>query len=77
MKYAIDSMYGAGGTLIADIFTRIGVAHAQIRSNPDPLFPGINPEPIEPNIRAFSGSRNGCAGVPETIGRSSSLPAMA
>src|ERR1700689_3086377 len=25
MKFAIDSMYGAGGTLISDIFTRIGV----------------------------------------------------
>ena len=53
MKYAIDSMYGAGGTIIADIFTRIGVPHVQIRSNPDPLFPGINPEPIEPHIRAL------------------------
>ena len=53
MKYAIDSMYGAGGTIISDIFTRIGVEHIQIRSNPDPLFPGINPEPIEPNIRAL------------------------
>jgi phosphomannomutase len=46
-------MYGAGGNLIADIFTRIGVEHVQIRGNPDPLFPGINPEPIEPNIRAL------------------------
>jgi phosphomannomutase len=53
MKFCIDSMYGAGGTILADIFTRIGVAHAQIRSNPDPLFPHINPEPIEPNIRAL------------------------
>ncbi len=53
MKFCIDSMYGAGGTILADIFTRIGVAHVQIRSNPDPLFPGINPEPIEPNIRAL------------------------
>ena len=53
MNFAIDSMYGAGSTLIADIFTRIGVRHTQIRSNPDPLFPGINPEPIEPNIRAL------------------------
>jgi phosphomannomutase len=53
MKFAIDSMYGAGGTYIADIFTRLGVDHVQIRSNPDPLFPGINPEPIEPNIRAL------------------------
>jgi phosphomannomutase len=53
MKFAIDSMYGAGGTLISDIFTRIGVDHVQIRGNVDPLFPGINPEPIEPHIRAL------------------------
>jgi len=53
MKFCIDSMYGAGRTIIADIFTRIGVAHVQIRGNVDPLFPGINPEPIEPHIRAL------------------------
>ena len=53
MRFCIDSMYGAGGTILSDIFNRIGVAHIQIRSNPDPLFPGINPEPIEPNIRAL------------------------
>jgi len=53
MKFAIDSMYGAGLTYISDIFTRIGVDHFQIRGNPDPLFPGINPEPIEPHIRAL------------------------
>ena len=53
MKFAIDSMYGAGLTYISDIFTRIGVDHIQIRGNPDPLFPGINPEPIEPHIRAL------------------------
>ncbi len=52
-KFAIDSMYGAGRTIISDIFTRIGVDHIQIRGNPDPLFPGINPEPIEPHIRAL------------------------
>ncbi len=62
MKFCIDSMYGAGGTILADIFARIGVAHVQIRSNPDPLFPGINPEPIEPNIRALGEAvvANGC-----------------
>jgi len=53
MKFCIDSMYGAGGTILADIFNRIGVAHEQIRANPDPLFPGINPEPIEPHICAL------------------------
>jgi len=51
MKFAIDSMYGAGGTILSDIFERLGVEHVQIRSNPDPLFPGINPEPIEPHVR--------------------------
>jgi phosphomannomutase len=62
MKFAIDSMYGAGGTYISEIFTRLGVDHVQIRSNPDPLFPGINPEPIEPNIRALGEAAlaNGC-----------------
>jgi phosphomannomutase len=53
MKFAIDSMYGAGRTIIADIFNRIGVANVPIRSTPNPLFPGINPEPIEPHIRAL------------------------
>src|SRR5579859_2205391 len=53
MKFCIDSMYGAGRTILSKIFTRIGVDHVQIRGNPDPLFPGINPEPIEPHIRAL------------------------
>jgi phosphomannomutase len=62
MKFVIDSMYGAGGTIISDIFARMGVAHVQIRGNPDPLFPGINPEPIEPHIRALGEAvvANGC-----------------
>lgn len=52
-KFAIDSMYGAGRTILSDIFTRLGVVHIQIRSDINPLFPGINPEPIEPHIRAL------------------------
>ena len=52
-KFAIDSMYGCGRMIISDVFTRIGVEHVQIRGNIDPLFPGINPEPIEPHIRAL------------------------
>ena len=53
LKFAVDSMYGAGGTILSDIFTRIGVEHVQIRGEVNPLFPGINPEPIEPHIRAL------------------------
>ena len=62
MKFGIDSMYGAGGTIISEIFTRLGVAHVQIRGSQDPLFPGINPEPIEPHIRALGEAvvANGC-----------------
>jgi alpha-D-glucose phosphate-specific phosphoglucomutase len=52
-KFCVDSMYGAGRELIAGIFKRIGVDFVQIRGHIDPLFPGINPEPIEPNIRAL------------------------
>jgi alpha-D-glucose phosphate-specific phosphoglucomutase len=53
MRFAIDSMYGAGRTILSNIFTRLGVDHVQIRGHVDPLFPGINPEPIEPHIRAL------------------------
>jgi alpha-D-glucose phosphate-specific phosphoglucomutase len=53
LKFGIDSMYGAGRTLIAGIFDRLGVKYTQIRGEANPLFPGINPEPIEPNIRAL------------------------
>jgi phosphomannomutase len=62
MKFCVDSMYGAGGTLISDIFTRMGVKHVQIRANADPLFGGIHPEPIEPHIRALGETvvANGC-----------------
>ena len=62
MKFCVDSMYGAGGTIISNIFTRIGVKHVQIRANADPLFGGIHPEPIEPHIRALGEAvvANGC-----------------
>lgn len=53
LKFAIDSMYGAGGGILAGIFSKIGVDYVEIRSEANPLFPGINPEPIEPHIRAL------------------------
>ena len=61
-KFGIDSMYGAGRELLAGVFTRIGVDFVQIRGNVDPLFPGINPEPILPHIQALGDAvvANGC-----------------
>jgi phosphomannomutase len=50
-KFAIDCMYGAGRNVLSDIFKQRGIQHVQIRSEVNPLFPGINPEPIEPHVR--------------------------
>lgn len=52
-KFAIDCMYGAGAGILAGIFDSIGVDYVEIRAQHDPLFPGINPEPIEPHVRAL------------------------
>ena len=50
-KFAIDSMYGSGRGILAQIFTEHGIQHVAIRQEVNPLFPGINPEPIEPHVR--------------------------
>jgi phosphomannomutase len=52
-KYAIDCMYGAGRGVLAGIFARMGIDHVEIRAELNPLFPGIQPEPIPPHIRAL------------------------
>ena len=49
-KFAIDSMYGSGRGVLAQIFHDNGIQHVAIRQELNPLFPGINPEPIEPHI---------------------------
>lgn len=50
-KFAIDCMYGAGRNVVSGIFKQHGIEHLQIRAEVNPLFPGINPEPIEPHVR--------------------------
>jgi phosphomannomutase len=49
-KFAVDSMYGSGRGVLAGIFTDRGIEHVAIRQELNPLFPDINPEPIEPHI---------------------------
>jgi phosphomannomutase len=49
-KFAVDSMHGSGRALLTGIFDRRGVHYVAIRQELNPLFPGINPEPIEPHI---------------------------
>ncbi len=49
-KFAIDVMYGAGRGVLKEIFSENGINHLEIRGELNPLFPGINPEPIQPHI---------------------------
>jgi alpha-D-glucose phosphate-specific phosphoglucomutase len=49
-RFAIDSMYGSGRGVLAGIFQERGIDYVAIRQEVNPLFPGINPEPIEPHI---------------------------
>jgi phosphomannomutase len=52
-KYAVDCMYGAGRGVLAGIFAGMRIDHIEIRSELNPLFPGIQPEPIPPHIKAL------------------------
>ena len=48
-KFAVDAMYGSGRGILSGIFTERGVQHIAIRQELNPLFPEINPEPIQPH----------------------------
>jgi len=50
-KFAVDAMYGSGRGVLSGIFASRGIEHVAIREELNPLFPGINPEPIEPHTR--------------------------
>ncbi|HXJ88019.1 MAG TPA: phosphoglucomutase/phosphomannomutase family protein [Candidatus Binatia bacterium] len=49
-KFAVDAMYGSGRGVLPGIFAERGVHCVAIRQEVNPLFPGINPEPIEPHV---------------------------
>jgi phosphomannomutase len=49
-RFVIDPMHGAGRGLLRDLFRRHEIACEEIRGTRDPLFGGVNPEPIEPHI---------------------------
>jgi phosphomannomutase len=49
-KFAIDSMYGSGRGVLPGIFDKNAIRYVAIRQEANPLFPGINPEPILPHV---------------------------
>ena len=52
-RFVVDPMHGAGRGLLRELFTRHGIACDEIRGTRDPLFGGVNPEPIEPHVEAL------------------------
>ena len=52
-RFMIDPMHGAGRGLLRDLFRRNGIECEEIRGTRDPLFGGVNPEPIEPHVEAL------------------------
>ena len=52
-RFVVDPMHGAARGLLRELMTRNGVACDEIRGTRDPLFGGVNPEPIEPHVEAL------------------------
>jgi phosphomannomutase len=52
-RFMVDPMHGAARGLLRELMTRHGVPCDEIRGNRDPLFGGVNPEPIEPHVEAL------------------------
>jgi len=49
-RFVIDPMYGAARGCIARLFQGAGIPFREIHAEHNPLFPGLNPEPIEPHV---------------------------
>lgn len=49
-RFVIDPMYGAARGCLARLFEESGIRYSEIHREHNPLFPGINPEPIEPHV---------------------------
>jgi len=52
-RFVVDPMHGSARGLLRQLMTRHGVACDEIRGTRDPLFGGVNPEPIEPHVEAL------------------------
>ena len=78
-KFAVDSMYGSGRGVLPHIFSAHGVESVAIHQEANPLFPGVNPEPIEPHVRMLQETvvREGCHAGFATDGDADRIGAVA
>jgi phosphomannomutase len=67
LKIVVDSMHGCGGYVLEGLLRDTSCQVQTIRGNPDPLFGGIHPEPMMPQLEPLgeavrkSGSQVGLA----------------
>jgi len=78
-KFAVDSMYGSGRGVLTEIFKAREIQYVAIRQELNPLFPGINPEPIEPHIEMVRQTvlKQGCHAGLATDGDADRIGAIA
>jgi alpha-D-glucose phosphate-specific phosphoglucomutase len=78
-KFAVDTMYGSGRGVLKQIFIENGIEHIEIRGELNPLFPGINPEPILPHVALLQETvvREHCQAGMATDGDADRLGAVA
>ena len=78
-KFAVDPMYGSGRGVLAQIFQSREIQYVAIRQELNPLFPGINPEPIEPHIEMLRQTvlKEGCHAGLATDGDADRIGAIA
>jgi alpha-D-glucose phosphate-specific phosphoglucomutase len=78
-KFAVDTMYGSGRGVLKQIFTENGIQNIEIRGELNPLFPGINPEPILPHVALLQETvvREQCQAGMATDGDADRLGAVA
>jgi len=50
VRLAVDPMYGCGRGYLPALFCVYGIPHVELHGARDPLFSGLNPEPIEPHV---------------------------
>ena len=50
LKIVVDSMHGCGGFILEEMLRDTSCRIQTIRGNPDPLFGGIHPEPMMPQL---------------------------
>ncbi len=54
LRIVVDSMHGTGGRLLEECLADTTCTVDTIRGNPDPLFGGISPEPMMPQLEPLS-----------------------